>query len=110
MLQAVRPEPHTPRVTTPPLAGLPSAIHGHPIAWARPGGVKRHECVCCGQPQAVDRDVSAVLCGRCALLLSDAYADMPRPRGTPEDVQRVNRRRFREQRRRGAPRKHRLAY
>ena len=107
--QEVQPEATSPRITTPPLFGLPRTINGRPMAWTL-GPLHPHDCACCGQRQkGLDATVRAVLCGRCSLVLSDAFANVPKETITPEKKHARNRRAFREMKRRGASRKNRLA-
>ena len=67
------------RALTPPLAGLPEAFTGQPLAWTQ-GPLDRDQCVCCGLHQEIGRDVQAILCGRCSLILSNGAVRMEKPR------------------------------
>ena len=62
----------------PPIAGLPRAVGGKPLAWTKPGYLGSTQCAGCGQPyhyKSIHPNwgilPTAVLCGRCSLVLAD---------------------------------------
>ncbi len=92
--------PGTPGLTTsPPLSGLPETFHGKPLAWTWPGTLDPWRCVCCGRVQAeyLDRkDVEAVLCGRCFMILADDAPEAEDPL-SPEERAAVTQRKRRHE-------------
>ncbi len=88
----------------PPLAGLPETFHGKALAWTWPGHLDPWRCVSCGRPQAEylgRRDVEAVLCGRCFMILADDSPEVEDPLTPEERALVTQRKRRREAKERG---------
>ncbi len=64
-------QPRAKPTLAPPLAGLPRAVKGKPLAWVT-RELGPNDCAACGLPQNHDGvGQQAILCGRCLMVIAD---------------------------------------
>ncbi len=88
----------------PPILGVPPIFRDKSLAWTT-RTLQPWQCVSCGRPQAEHlerKDIQALLCSRCAMILADASPEAEDPLSPEDRAAFTHRNRRRETRQRRA--------